>query len=186
MSKERVGHYIVYGTLMAIGAAGITGVGGCGENGEKQYCISPVASSPAYSGDKTPGVTGEYKTWRYGAMAFLLNAPDVAGYEGTVISFKNPANPNAAWHASDPVGKNDAAENVVQVGIGSGDVQFDMAFVGEAGSAACITAPNVRWTEPAPLAGLIGTKPQWTGQGPTITPSVAPPVTPSQPQTSPS
>lgn len=185
-NKERGSRRLTYGGIAAVGALGAGAVLAAVVNsGEQQYCLSPVADSPAYSGDKTPGVTEKYATWKYGVAAFVLNAPDasnVAGYEGMVVNFKNPENPNAKWHPSDPIGKENAAENVIQVGVGRGIVQFEVAFLGEEGSDACTITPDVKWTEPTPLKDLIGTKPQWTGNTPPITPSLPP----GQPQVSPS
>ncbi|HSX35278.1 MAG TPA: hypothetical protein VLF62_06575 [Candidatus Saccharimonadales bacterium] len=159
MSKEQIGKIITRGTLAGLGVMALL-EGGCSSEPEK--CYSPAAYSQLYSGDTTPGVTDKDSSSRqHGIMLFVTNAPEDAAYEGTVVGFTNPHDPNGEWHTSDPIGKRNASEGVIKLGIGAGDVQFRTQFVAEAGSPDCALTPAAEYSAPAVLKQLMGTEPHW-------------------------
>jgi len=158
-TKEKLGKTIAYSTLLAIGALGT--LSAC-ESGQ-EICLSLAVVSDQYTGDKAPGVTDQDRTsWQLGILATTANLPRDDSYLGLVVGFRNPTDPNADWHASNPVPAKNNADQAIALKIGSGNVQFQTQIEATAGSVDCAIAPATTFSQPTQFDQISGTQPAWS------------------------
>jgi hypothetical protein len=95
-----------------------------------------------YKGDQTPKVHDQDPgTRRLGLLATTTQLPRDEGYQGLVVSFKDPNNAKDGWHASQPVSSLFDRDKQVVLAVGEGDVAFSTQIQAAADSPDCAAAP---------------------------------------------